>query len=114
MDISGRVGRNQPINLRFCYDVGDESGQAFTRDLSEFGAFVKTDRVFTPDTRMEVRFSIPGTAEPIRCRATVRRSIPMGHCPRQLAGFAVVFEEMSDADRERLAAFVNPPTSRRR
>jgi CheY-like chemotaxis protein len=103
----------QPVNLRFRYRIGDEAGQAFTRDLSEFGAFVKTDRVLAPDTRMSVCFCIPGRPEEIRCRAVVRRSVPMTTCPRQLAGFAIVFEEMNEKDRDCLSRFVNDRQPRR-
>jgi CheY-like chemotaxis protein len=109
-----RRNPRQPVNLRFRYRIGDEAGQAFTRDLSEFGAFVKTDRVLAPNTRMSVCFCIPGRPEEVRCRAVVRRSVPMTTCQRQLAGFAIVFEEMNEKDRDRLSRFVNDRQPRRR
>jgi CheY-like chemotaxis protein len=49
------------VNLRFSFRVGDNGwGQAFSRDVSSNGAFLKTDRILPLGARLEVHFRLPG------------------------------------------------------
>ena len=59
-----RTLRHQ-INLRFLYELDGRQAQAFTRDLSTYGAFIKTDHAPSPGSSIAVRFQIPGQSEPI-------------------------------------------------
>lgn len=96
----------QIVNLRFIYEDGERRWQAFSRDLSTYGAFLKTDHAPPQGARLRVRFSIPGEAEPVTCGAIVRRSTPFDPHNHHAAGFAVEFEALSAGDAERLERFV--------
>jgi len=96
----------QIVNLRFTYEIGDRTWQAFSRDLSMYGAFLKTDQHLPQGSRVRVRFSIPGEASAISCDAIVRRSTPFDPHGHQTAGFAVEFEGLTEHDAERLERFV--------
>lgn len=93
------------INLRFTYEVDGVTGQAFSRDLSLHGAFLKTDRAIEPGTHVELQFGIPGQIEPIRCGGVVRRSEPFGLNSAR-AGFGLEFEGIGEADLDRLEEFI--------
>jgi CheY-like chemotaxis protein len=94
-------------NLRFCFSSGSHSGQAFSRDLSLNGAFLKTDMSVHAGTRLDLRFRLPGTADEIRCRAAVVRATSTHEAHAgQMRGFAIEFDEMAEADMERLAQFI--------
>ena len=96
----------QIVNLRFIYEFEDHKWQAFSRDLSMYGAFLKTDHVLPHDARVQLHFSIPGDLETVNCHAFVRRSAPVEHPDPASAGFAVEFDSMADHDAERLEAFI--------
>lgn len=93
-------------NLRFTYDVGGHQGQAFSRDISPSGAFIKSDRVLPVGTRLTVRFCLPGTWDALQCTAIVRfNSQGTGH-PAPLGGFGIEFEGLGEDDAERLDVFL--------
>jgi len=96
----------QIVNLRFTYEVGDRRWQAFSRDLSMYGAFLKTDHLPPQGERVRVQFNIPGHADAVTCDAIVRRSTPFDPHNHQTAGFAVEFEGLAEGDAERLERFV--------
>jgi CheY-like chemotaxis protein len=94
------------INLRFSFVIRGRFRQAFSRNLSPYGALLKTDTVLTEGVRIEVDFQLPGDPEPIRCGAIVRRAIPYEPHVQQLAGMAIEFVGIRDADMRRLEAFI--------
>ena len=94
------------VNLRFTYKIGDRKWQVFSRDLSMYGAFLKTDHLLPQDARIRVQFSIPGETTAVACDAIVRRSTPFDPHNHQTAGFAVEFEGLSEKDAERIESFV--------
>ena len=96
----------QIVNLRFTYEFGDHEWQAFSRDLSMYGAFLKTDHLLPHDALVRVRFSLPGEVDPVRCDAFVRRPAPIDSNDHHTSGFAVEFEGLGGRDAERLEAFV--------
>lgn len=101
-------------NLRFTFTAEGQSGQAFSRDLSTGGAFLKTDRVLPLGARMDLAFRLPGAWEEIRCRAVVVRSTSENDphsC--QSSGFAIEFQELTDDDAGRLDAFIDQHLGRR-
>lgn len=101
-------------NLRFAYTAAGQAGQAFSRDLSLNGAFLKTDRILALGTRIELRFHLPGAWQEICCRGSVVRvSSGSGPAGAPLTGFAVEFDEMADEDSERLETFIASNASAR-
>ena len=96
----------QIVNLRFTYEFEDHVWQAFSRDLSMYGAFLKTDHLLPQGARVRVGFSLPGEVDPLRCDAFVRRSDPIDPNEHHTAGFAVEFDGLAGRDAARLEAFV--------
>jgi hypothetical protein len=94
------------VNLRFRYVQGASTGQAFSRDLSAFGAFLKTDRILVPGTRIEVQFQLPGHPDEIHCGAVVHRAARFEGDSHRSSGFAVEFADIEPSDRERLRRFI--------
>jgi uncharacterized protein (TIGR02266 family) len=94
------------INLRFTFRTGERLGQAFSRDLSQGGAFLKTDRILALGSRLELGFSLPGIWEEIRCHAVVRSSTFAEPSSGHLSGVGVEFEDLTDEQAEMLDAFI--------
>ena len=101
-----------PVNLRFRYALGGETGQAFSRDLSPHGAFLKTDRPVPTGATIDVRFRLPGDEREIACGALVRSAGDGGATGPHAPGFGVEFQGMASADRERLEDFVDRHSGR--
>lgn len=102
-----RRGLRQIVNLRFQYRDGDRVRQAFSRDLSIYGAFLKTDCIPAQGTHIGVQFNIPGEAVPVECGAVVQRSMPYDPQGHHVAGFGVEFEGLGEGDLDRLERFIN-------
>ncbi len=100
-----RRAKRAIINLRFTFEVQGRTVQAFSRDLSEHGAFLKTDRTLPLGTRIDLRFRMPGVDEEVRCRGVVRCTSAMTHSSEP-AGIGVEFEELGETESERLLSFV--------
>lgn len=98
--------RRHVSNLRIAYEDEQDAGQAFTRDMSSGGAFLKTDRCPPIGARLRVRFSIPGADRPIECEAIVRRSAPADDERIATPGFAIEFCGIDEADQDRLDRFL--------
>ncbi len=96
----------QLVNLRFTYQADGHTGQAFSRDLSMLGAFLKTDRAFQQGKHISVSLYLPGQREPICCGAIVRRSTPYDPHGHQVAGFGIEFEGLNGRDVLRLERFI--------
>jgi len=100
-----RSSERTTVNLRFRYKVEDGYAQAFSRDISLSGAFIKSDSPLTLGTRLHVEFNIPGNRESVRCAAVVR-SGPLRDEGFGPGGFGVEFEGMTQDDTERLEQFI--------
>jgi len=100
-----RRTRRLYVNLRFIYRVDGRTSQAFSRDLSTQGAFLKTDRLLPLGTRIALEFSIPGIRERIECEAIVRCTSSTAHVGDP-GGVGIEFLEMADGDRESLTNFI--------
>jgi uncharacterized protein (TIGR02266 family) len=94
------------INLRFRYTANDRMAQAFSRDLSIRGTFLKTDRTLPLGTRLVLQFCLPGLAEEMRCSGVVRNTCSTTRAADP-GGIGIEFEELRDRDRELLAAFID-------
>lgn len=99
-----RRHRRHPINLRVTYRVADRCGQAFTRNLSMYGALLKTDRLVPDRTRISVTFHIPGESEETGCEAVVHRTTAS---PAGTPGLAIEFVGLCGAAANRLRAFID-------
>jgi uncharacterized protein (TIGR02266 family) len=108
-----RRSRRIPINLRFSWSHEGRVVQAFSRDVSQEGAFIKSDRALPIGSRILVHFSLPGTSEVLNCEAVVRYGSPPSGCG-QMAGFGIEFEGLSDRSAELLEAFVESKLQRHR
>ena len=92
--------------MRFTFRIGERTAQAFSRDLSAHGAFLKTDRVIRLGTRLDLSFWVPGVVDEIRCGSVVRgTSSSLGG--GELGGIGVEFKGMADSDREALQRFID-------
>jgi len=94
------------INLRFRYTADGHRVQAFSRDLSVRGAYLKTDRTLPLGTRLVLQFCLPGLADEMRCIGVVRNTCSATRSTEP-GGFGIEFDDLSDRDRERLAAFID-------
>jgi CheY-like chemotaxis protein len=101
-----RRAKRVTINLRFSYVVNGHSGQAFSRDLSVSGAFLKTDRLLPLGTPIQLRFRLPGAWEELECGGVVRSTSRCDTHAGQLSGVGVEFEGLAPADSELLETFV--------
>ncbi len=104
--LPSRRTKRARINLRFTFRIGDRTAQAFSRDLSAAGAFLKTDRAIRLGTRLDLSFSVPGVVDEIRCASVVRgtSSTLAGGEP---GGIGVEFEGMEESDRALLQRFID-------
>jgi uncharacterized protein (TIGR02266 family) len=94
-----------PANLRFTFGYDGADCQAFSRDLSGSGAFLKTDNAPVEGAVLTLRFRLPGDPAEIDCKGIVRR-IEHGNDPVP-AGFGVEFHDMGPADCARLEEFIH-------
>ncbi len=93
-----------PANLRFTFGYDGTECQAFSRDLSESGAFLKTDNAPASGSVLTLHFRLPGDHAEIGCGGLVRR-IEQGDDPAP-SGFGVEFRDLDPDDGKRLAAFI--------
>lgn len=99
-----RSGRT-PVNLRFLYRFDGRDAQAFSREISLGGAFIKSDCPPPLDSRLDVEFSLPGRRSPVRTFAIVR-SGPMGNGGYGTGGFGIEFDGMKEDDAAQLERFI--------
>jgi len=95
-----------PANLRFTFGYHGAECQAFSRDLSGSGAFLKTDNAPTAGSVLTLRFRLPGDPAEIDCKGVVRRIEQGGDEPAP-AGFGVEFHDIRPQDGTRLEAFIH-------
>jgi len=99
--------RRQPrcnANLRFTFAIANDIGQAFCRNLSSNGTFLKTDWAPPEGSVLSLRFRLPGEDREIGCRGVVR-SLERGD-PAFSSGFGVEFREILPSDLARLEEFI--------
>ena len=94
-------------NLRFIYRWNEETGQAFSREISAYGAFLKIDRKVPEEAVLELSFTLPGQAGEIRCRGVVRLRQGLDTPLHTGSGLGVEFEDMDPNDQLRFLRFVD-------
>jgi CheY-like chemotaxis protein len=91
-------------SLLFSIAYDNHIGQAFSRDLSSYGTFLRTEWTPPEGAEINLRFSLPGEGREIGCLGVVRsldRSDRAVH-----SGFGVEFRGMAATDRARLEEFI--------
>ena len=104
--LPSRRHNRQKLNLRFSYPIEGRWVQAFSRDMSTAGAFLKTDRLAPLGAHLQMEFHLPGQSRGIRCGAIVRAAVP-ANCDIRNTGLGIEFEGINDVDLERLDTFLN-------
>ena len=94
-------------NLRFIYRWDDQTGQAFSREISAYGAFLKTDRQVPEGAVLELLFHLPGEGHEIRCRGVVRKRHGLDAALASGPGLGVEFEDVDPEDQLRFQRFVD-------
>jgi len=109
ISLSTRPAERCQANLRFTFTAKGSVGQAFSRDLSLTGAYLKADPAPTPGSELSLRFRLPGDDADIVCAAVVRRvEQPVDCAP---AGFGVEFQGFRPDDRAKLDRFIRQQLS---
>ena len=106
LPMPGRRTQRLNINLRFIFTRDGQVAQAFSRDLSTKGTFLKTDRILPLGTHLDLRFCIPGVQEVLECRGVVRCTSST-QSTGEPGGIGLEFEDLSDHDRELLESFLD-------
>jgi two-component system cell cycle response regulator DivK len=94
------------LNLRFMFTVDGWKCQAFSRDISEAGVFLKTDRILPLGTRLDLAFRLPGVWDELTCKGVVRYTSQGDSHAGDLSGVGIEFEGLSEAGTEMVATFV--------
>jgi len=105
LPMPARSSRRTPVNLRFLYRIDGRDAQAFSREVSLSGAFIKSDCPPPLGSRLNVEFNIPGRWNPVRTSAIVR-SGPMSAEGSGSGGFGIEFDGMKEDDAARLGQFI--------
>ena len=109
MSFSPRPAERCKANLRFTFTAADNAGQAFSRDLSLTGAFLKADPAPEAGSELTLRFRLPADQDDIVCKAIVRR---VEHDTEQVpSGFGIEFQGIRPADLVRLERFIHQQLS---
>lgn len=101
-----RRGRRLMTNLRFTFRDGGQQFQAFSRDVSSSGAFLKTDRIPPLGTKIELGFHLPGSWAEVRCLGVVRNTSRGDGHDGCVNGIGVEFQELGESESEQLETFV--------
>ena len=96
-------------NLRFIYRWDEQTGQAFSREVSAYGAFLKTDRQVPEGAVLDLRFHLPGEGHEIRCRGVVRRRYGLQAPLASGPGLGVEFEDVEPGDQLRFQNYLDQP-----
>lgn len=100
-----RAQLRHAVNLRFTFTFDGRTVQAFSRDISLSGTFLKTDRTPPPGTHLDLCFAIPGDPTAICCGGRVRRVDETAG--RKLdRGVGIEFERIRDDELERLESYI--------
>jgi uncharacterized protein (TIGR02266 family) len=102
--VERRRSLRAPVVVRIEYATVDALFSDFTRNVNEGGVFIETDCPAELDSVVHLRFRLPGTRENIKVAGRVAWIEPGADGRPQ--GMGVEFENLSDADRERINAIV--------
>jgi uncharacterized protein (TIGR02266 family) len=109
-----RRGRRLQTNLRFTFRHDAQCFQAFSRDVSSNGTFLKTDHIPPLATVVELSFHLPGSWAEVHCAGVVRNTTRGDAHTPGTSGIGVEFRGLGENERELLEAFVERQLGRRR
>ncbi len=114
MSLTRPTGFNRRTSVRVHVDLqvsvsrGKERGYTFAVDLSQGGMFIHELLPFDAGTELGISFALPGSPDPITCRAVVvqaRETLREG-IPGAAIGNGIKFLDLSPEDAERLSTFL--------
>ena len=82
-------------------------------DISESGAFLRSDLLLSEGEALDVSFHLPGRAEPIRAQARIAWAARHGEV-KGAPGMGITFTSLGATDRRALADFIGAGQPRRR
>ena len=100
-----------PTHIEVCFDAGSELRSAGLENVSEGGMFVMTEQPLPVETPLQISLRLPDGVVTISGRVAWTRPVSNGAGP---AGMGVRFENLSEAQREQIAAVVALVPSRAR
>lgn len=110
IEIERRRSTRTPLNVRVSYTTVDALFTEFSRNVNEGGMFVATDNPPAIDTRVSLKFQLPGRAEPIRASGRVAWIQPAQD--DEPAGMGIEFEELDGKAREHIDRLIRELRSR--
>ena len=109
-DTSGRRYDRRPINVSVrVRDIEDPSHGEISfdaADVSQGGAFLRSDLLLDIGEEVEITFSLPGDGRELCARARVVWTAHKAFIKRE-PGMGLEFVNLSPADRDRIIAYVN-------
>ncbi len=97
-----------PANLRFTWRWDGKTGQAFSRELSAYGVFLKTDLPAPEGAVLELGFYLPGELDEIHCRGVVRlANQDFDEAVEGVQGLGIEFENVEPEDLLRFQSFID-------
>ena len=108
--VDRRRSQRVPLEVRVEYTTVDALFSEFTRNVNEGGLFVETERPAPIDSRVTLRFALPGSPDPVKVDGLVVRvsSGQAGEPP----GMAIEFEQLDPEARQRINEAVRRLRSR--
>ena len=104
IEIDRRRSSRTPLSVRVSYATVDALFSEFTRNVNEGGMFVATETPPELDTRVTLKFQLPGSEEPIQASGRVAWiQSAEGDEP---AGMGIEFEELGGKARARIDELV--------
>lgn len=91
-----------PVNLRFTWTYRDRPRQAFSRDVSSDGVFLRSDVPVPVGASLDLAFLVPGAPRRLVATGVVRFANP----GEDGGGFGIEFLELPDDDQEQLDRFL--------
>ncbi len=87
------------------YSTVDAFFSEFTANINEGGMYVETEQLHPIDTTVSLHFKLPGSDEPFELKGRVAWCQSAAGGPDG-SGMGIEFEELDEADRERLNELV--------
>lgn len=95
-----------PLNLRFRVTCDGAVLQAFSREMSACGVFLKTDFEPSIGATLALSFRVPGDLEEIECSGVVRSCCDHGSPRGRCRGIGIEFEDLETAAQSRLDRYL--------
>lgn len=107
VDLKERRSPRIPVNLRFTYRFEEQIGQAFSREISAYGVFLKTNLSAPEGALMNLSFRLPGEGDEIHCMGVVRLTNGFTGLAGDVSGLGIEFEHVEPEDQVRFLHFVD-------